>query len=102
MPKYNVRFLPEAVSDLEKIADYNLIMVGKASSERIVSKILDAIEILSDYPNAGPVHPDELLGPLGYRKLVLTDIYVAVYRVISDEVFIYRIVNGKTDYPKLI
>ena len=50
----------------------------------------------------GPPHPDPELAVQGYRKLVLTKIYVAVYRVIDNVVFVYRIVNGTTDYPKLL
>jgi len=50
----------------------------------------------------GPIHPDPELAALGYRKLVLTKTYVAVYRLIDDTVTIYRVVNGKTDYPKLL
>ena len=37
-----------------------------------------------------------------YRKLVLTKTYVAVYKVIDGTVYVYRVVNGATDYPKLL
>ena len=37
-----------------------------------------------------------------YRKLVLTKTYVAVYKMIGDTVYIYAIVNGATDYPRLL
>ena len=50
----------------------------------------------------GPIHPDPELAALSYRKLVLTKTYAAVYRLIDDTVTIYRVVNGKTDYPKLL
>ncbi len=35
-----------------------------------------------------------------YRRIVSGN-YVCVYRVIDDAVVIYRIVNGRTDYPRL-
>ena len=57
---------------------------------------------LQDFPLLGPLHPDPELAALGYRKLVLTKTYVAVYRVIDDTVTVYRVVNGKTDYSKLL
>lgn len=50
----------------------------------------------------GPIHPDPELAALGYRKLVLTKTYAAVYRLIDDTVTIYLVINGKTDYPKLL
>ena len=34
--------------------------------------------------------------------MVLTRTYVAVYKVEDDTVYIYRIVNGATDYPRLL
>ena len=34
--------------------------------------------------------------------LVLTNTYVAVYKVSGDTVSIYRVVNGTTDYPRLL
>jgi len=50
----------------------------------------------------GQTHPDPILAANGYRKLVLTKTYVAVYKVIGDTVYIYAIVNGVTDYPRLL
>lgn len=35
-------------------------------------------------------------------KLVLTKTYVAVHKIIDETVYIYRIVNGRTDYPRLL
>ena len=37
-----------------------------------------------------------------YRKLVLTKTYVAIYKLIGDTVYVYAIVNGTTDYPRLL
>ena len=50
----------------------------------------------------GQTHPDPLLAAQGYRKLVLTKTYVAIYKVIDDTVYIYRIVNGRSNYPRLL
>jgi len=38
-----------------------------------------------------------------FRKVICRD-YVCVYKVIDSEktVYIYHIVNGKTDYPQLL
>lgn len=102
MPKCRIELLNTAWLDVEKIADFHLEQVGAASAQRITDELLDAVENLSEFPYMGPLHPDPELSELGYRKLVLTKIYVAVYRVIEDVVYVYRIVNGTTDYPKLL
>ena len=57
---------------------------------------------LSDYPLMGQTHPDPLLASQGFRKLVLTNTYVAIYKIIDNTVYIYRVVNGKTSYPRLL
>ena len=102
MPKCHVEFLDAAWRDIGKIVDFHLERAGVESARRITDKILDGIERLTEFPLMGPLHPDPELSILGYRKLVLTKTYVAVYRVIGDVVYIYRIVNGATDYPKLL
>ena len=102
MPKCRVELLDAAWQDVDKIADFHLEKVGADSAQRITDKILDRVEKLAEFLLMGPPHPDPELAVQGYRKLVLTKIYVAVYRVIDDVVFVYRIVNGTTDYPKLL
>lgn len=102
MPKYRVELLDAAWLDVDKIADFHLEKVGAGYAQRITDKILDGVENLAEFPHMGPLHPDLELAALGYRKLVLTKIYVAVYRVIGDVVYVYRVVNGTTDYPKLL
>ena len=76
-------------------------MVGAASAEKITDRILDTLEKLVEFPLMGPLHSDEFLARIEYRK-VLCDDYVCVYKLIDYTVFIYRIVHGATDYPKLV
>ena len=102
MPKCRVELLEAAWLDVNKIADFYLKKVGAESAQHITDEILDGVENLAEFPHMDPPHPDPELAVLGYRKLVLTKIYVAVYRVIGDVVYVYRIVNGTTDYPKLL
>ena len=100
MPEYRIEFLPSAWQDLNKIADLHLQLVGAESAERITDEILDAIDGLSRFPYMGALHPDPVLARMEYRNLVRRK-YVAVYRVMESTVYLYRIVNGITDYPKL-
>lgn len=100
MPKYRVEILTPAANDIDQIAQYHLLAVGPSSAEKITDKLLDSIESLSDYPMMGAEHPDAVLKRRGFRKLVC-DEYISVYRIIEDTVFIYRVVHGATDYPKL-
>ena len=101
MPKAKIEFLQASWLDIDRISDFYLREVGPVSAEKAIDEILEHIGILGEHPYAGPLHPDPVLAKQEYRKLVLTKTYIAVYRVIGDTVYIYRVVNGKTDYPSL-
>ena len=108
MPKYKVRILTPAGKDIERIAEYHLRMVGQQSAEKITDKLLDTIQILEDQPFSESEHPDEMLRKQDFRKLICED-YVCTYKIIENKnvlileknVYIYRIVHGAIDYPKL-
>lgn len=101
MAEYHLEFLPDAVEDLDRIADYYLQTVGAASAERITDQILDALDRLESFPYLGSLHPDPVLAAMEYRRIV-TGNYVCVYRVIDHKIVVYRIVNGATDYPRFL
>lgn len=100
--KVKLEYLAPAVSDMEEIVKYHITNVGVPSARKIYATMESTIERLADYPLMGQTHPDPLLAAQGFRKLVLTDTYVAIYKVINDTVYLYRVVNGKTNYPRLL
>lgn len=101
MQKFKVEILSLALMDIEKIADYHLQMLGPKSAQRITDRLLDAIEKLEDYPLCAVEHSDDFLQKHGFRKLVCGE-HVCVYKLISNTVFVYRIVHGSTEYPNLL
>ena len=101
MAEYHLEFLPDAIEDLDRIADYYIQTVGAASAERITDQILDALDRLEQFPYLGSLHPDQVLAAMEYRRIV-TGNYVCVYRVIDHKIVVYRIVNGATDYPRFL
>lgn len=100
MPKAKVEILTPALNDIDKIADYHLLAAGPISAEKITDKLIDSIEKLGEYPLLGAEHSDPVLQERGYRKLVCGE-YICVYRLIDDTIYVYRVVHGMTDYPKL-
>ncbi len=101
MAKYKVEILLAAWQDIDKISDFYLKMSGAASAQKITDQILDTLEKLGDFPYMGAQHPDSELMRREYRKVICGD-YVCIYKVIGSSVYVYRVVNGKTDYPKLL
>lgn len=100
--KVKLQYLSPAVTDLEEIVKYHITQVGVSSAKKIYALMDTTISKLEDFPLLGQLHPDPLLASQGYRKLVLNQTYVAIYKIIHNTVYIYRIVNGRTDYPKLL
>ena len=100
--RYKLVYLTPAEQDLKEIVKFHLNRVGVQSARAIYQEIRKKILRLRDFPLLGQIHPDPLLAAENYRKLVLTDTYVAVYKVNGDTVYIYRVVNGATDYPRLL
>lgn len=103
MPTKNkVVYLTPAKEDLTEIIKFHINEVGVNSSRKIYASVQETISKLAEFPLMGQTHPDPLLARQGYRKLVLTKTYVAIYKIIDGTVYIYRIVNGRTDYPRLL
>ena len=100
--KFNLEYLAPAASDFEEIVKYHITQVGVPSARKIYTLMETTISKLADFPLLGQIHPDPLLASQGYRKLVLNQTYVAIYKIIDNTGYIYRIVNGKTDYPRLL
>ena len=99
MADFHLAFLPAAMDDLDRIAEYYLAMVGASAAERVTDQILDTLSRLERYPYLGSSHPDPVLASMEYRR-ILSGEYVCVYKVIEHSVVVYRIVRGATDYPK--
>lgn len=101
MAKYKVEILLAAWQDIDRLADFHWKMAGAASAQRITDKLLDTLEKLGDFPYMGAQHPDPELAQGEFRKVICGD-YVCVYKVAGGSVYVYRVVNGRTDYPRLL
>ncbi|MDR3283982.1 MAG: type II toxin-antitoxin system RelE/ParE family toxin [Treponema sp.] len=92
--------LAGARRELQTIAALHKSLVGPQSAKRITDKILNHLELLNTFPNLGRPLPDAELQAKEYRMLV-TENYISIYRVIDDMVYVYHIVDGRTNYPNL-
>lgn len=101
MPQSRIKILAPALKELEEIAEYHLLMVGQISAKKISDRILNAIERLEESPLSCPYVPDVELKSQNYRMLVC-DKYVCIYRVIGDDVYVYHIAHGATEYGKIM
>ena len=100
MPKYDIRILTPAWQDIERIADVHMLSVGSKSAEAITNKLMGKIELLLEQPLMGALHPDEFLAMRQFRKMICGN-YIIIYKLVDTTVFIYRVVDGRTNYLKL-
>jgi len=99
METYEVRFLQEALDDLEEIVLY-IAHDSRAAALRMHDKIIEKVHDLSTFPKRGRLVPDKKMSEAGYRMLGIKP-YIVFYRVIERNVFIYRVLHGATNYPLL-
>ena len=97
---YNVEILPSAWEDLKSIEDYYAIQFDVDTAIKVSDSILDAIERLVSFPDSGSMTPDPWLNNQGYRMIICKK-HVAIYRKISETIFIYHIANTQTQYNRL-
>ena len=100
--KSKLVYLPPAQHDFEEIVKYSYYGGGDSLRAENLQYNENGHKPSARFPADGPAHLDPILAANGYRKLVLTKTYVAVYKVIGGTVYIYAIVNGATDYPRLL
>ncbi len=101
MAKCKIEILAPAWRELDEVASYHLLMVGKISAKKITDKILGALERLEEFPLSCPYVPDTELRNQGYRMLIC-DKYVCIYRLLGDTAYVYHIAHGATEYGKLL
>ncbi|WP_374087043.1 type II toxin-antitoxin system RelE/ParE family toxin [Methylomicrobium lacus] len=88
---YKVVWSPEAIEDLESIADY----IGRDSefyARAVVSKILQLARSLKDFPWIGRVVPE--LNDENIRERFIYS-YRVVYHIEQNRILVVAIIHGK-------
>jgi len=99
--QYRVELLTPAQLELEEIARVHMELIGPISARKITERIYGTLEKLEAHPNLGILCRDKQLASLGFRMLICGN-YLCFYRKTGIVVYIYHIVDGRTDYPKLL
>jgi plasmid stabilization system protein ParE len=98
--KHKLVILTPAQRELEEIASVYLELVGPASARNITNRIYDALERLRDFPRIGVMLRDDVLQAIGYRMLIC-DKHICIYRLLENTIYVYHIVDGRSNYPRL-
>ena len=92
--------LEDARLDLMEIAAFHLNLGNPQSAEKITRRILDALDLLKTSPGLGLKIRDPELAGQGFRMLI-TGNYLSVYRRLDSALYVYHIIDGRRDYPRL-
>ena len=99
--RYRLELLTPAQRELEEIARVYLELVGPSSARKITDRIYTALGNLQTHPNMGMACRDKQLASEGYRML-MCEAYLCFYRLIGNTIFVYHVVDGRANYPRLI
>ena len=99
MEVYDVHFLQEALDDLEEIVLY-IAQDSRGAALRMHDRIIEKANDLMIFPKRGRLVPDKKMAAAGFRMLGIKP-YIAFYRIIDENIFIYRVLHGATNYPQL-
>ena len=99
--EYELELLTLAQRDLEEIGRVHMELSGSLSAHKITDSIYSSLEKLKAFPDLGITCRDKHLSAAGYRMLICGN-YLCFYRKIGRTVFVYHIVDGRMDYPKLL
>ena len=100
--KYNINYSPKALQDLDEIWDYiSNELSNPNAAEHVVTSILDAVDVLGEFPESGaPLDPHiNLDSP--YRFVTASN-YIAFYRFEENTVYVDRVLYQKRNYAKLL
>lgn len=98
--KYELKILAPAREEIIEIARIYKGLVGSNSAEKITNSIKKSLEHLRSHPDMGMALEDKELYLQGYRKLICGN-YLCFYRLIDEVVFVYHIVDGRTEYKHI-
>lgn len=100
--KHKIHYSKESRRDLDEIWDHIAAeLQNPIAAERMVNRIMDAVEQLADFAESGAPLASVADIESDYRFLV-TGNYLTFYRVYENEVFVDRVLYGRRDYLRIL
>lgn len=97
-----LRYTPQAQLDLREIKDYiSKVLLNKTAASRISKAILASCSHLKDNPYLGKDLAVLIDEPTAYRYVICEN-YLCFYTIHSDFIAVERILDGRTDYLRII
>ena len=100
--KNKIHYSLESRRDLDDIWDYIVSeLQNRTAAERVIGRIMDAVDQLQTFAEMGS--PLSSIADMGtnYRFLV-SGSYMVFYRVQGSDVYVDRVLYGRSDYMKVL
>lgn len=95
-------YTPQAKQDLTEINNYiSSDLKNPIAAKNVVSRILNGIHPLADFPESGMLLSEKTGRESNYRCLSVSN-YIIPYRIENDKVIIIRILDARMDYLRII
>ena len=98
--KNKITILQIARDDIAEIYFY-ISQDSKKAALSAIDRIIDKIDTLAEFPLIGKIIQDNELAKQGYRMITI-DKYIIFYKIIKDEIVIYRVLHEARNYPKIL
>lgn len=99
---FSVLLTYDAVADLEELCDYIRLRDGERRSKRVLDKLEEAINFLSENPYRGAFVGELVaLGIRDFREIILRP-YRIIYRVQDKFVYVLLVTDGRRDMQTLL
>ena len=101
---YQLEFLPIAKQDMIDIAQYiSHELLNPTAAEKLADAMIDAAEMLADFPYINAIHQSIKPSKKEYRKLIVKN-YIVFYWVDEKDkkVTIARVIYARRDYEGLL
>ncbi len=99
---HKIRVNPLALKDLKGIKSYiSDELANPEAAVRIIREIVETYEKLRDFPEMGPSLDTSIDIPTDYRYVDAKDHYI-FYKVEGEYVSIYRVLNARMDFLRVL
>lgn len=97
-----LKYTPEAIADLQKTQSYiSNVLHNPKAAKKITKKILDLCGSLKGHPNPG-MSLSAKTGAETDLKYLVCENHLAFYGVAGEWILVVRILDGRTDYMRVI
>ena len=97
-----IKYTPAAIADLQELKDYiSKTLHNPKAAQRITKSIMDHCSQLKMHPQLGMSLAAKTGVETDLRYLVCEQ-YLTIYRVEDDLIMVARVLDGRTDYIKVL